>query len=131
MLCFAVASQRLRCTVEFLACWMANNFLTWDATRALLANRLMALDKCPGIRPIGIGEIWRWLLAKCILKVARAEAKDACGIAQLCAGLEAGIESAVHTARALFAEKEDEEEWGFLLVDAANAFNDGNRIACL
>ena len=34
-------------------------------------------------------------------------------------------------ARALFAEKEDEEEWGFLLVDAANAFNGGNRIACI
>ena len=37
----------------------------------------------------------------------------------------------MHAARALFAEKEDEEEWGFLLVDAANEFNAGNRITCL
>ena len=91
----------------------------------------MALNKCPGIRPIGISEIWRRLLAKCVLKVAGAEAKDACGNTQLCASLEAGIEGVVHAARALYAEKEDKEEWGFLLVDAANVFNTGNRIACL
>ena len=37
----------------------------------------------------------------------------------------------MHAARTLFAENYDEEEWGFLLVDAANTFNAGNRIACL
>ena len=91
----------------------------------------MVLDKCPGIWPIGIGDIWRRLLAKCVLKVTGAEAKDACGNMQMCAGLEAGIEGAVHAAQALYAEKEDKEEWGFLLVDTANAFNAGNRITCL
>ena len=58
---------------------MANTFLPWATNRALLANRLMALDKCPGIQPIGIGEIWRRLLDKCVLKVTGADAKDACG----------------------------------------------------
>ena len=114
-----------------LACWMANDFLPWAAAHALLANRLMTLDKSPGIRPTRIGEIWRRILAKCVLKVAGAEAKDACGNAQLYTGLEAGIEGVVHTTRTLFAEKEDKEEWGFLLVDTANEFNAGNRIACL
>ena len=51
--------------------------------------------------------------------------------AQLCAGLEAGIEDAVHAAQALFTEKEDEEKYWFLLVNAANVFNAGNRIAYL
>ena len=114
-----------------LACWMANDFLPWAATRALLVNRLMTLDKCPGIRPIGIGEIWRRLLAKYILKVAGTEAKDAYGNARLCAGLEAGIEGEVHAACILFVENDNEEEWGFLLVDAVNVFNASNRIACL
>ena len=91
----------------------------------------MALDKCPGIQPIGIGEIWRRLLAKCVLKVTDAEAKDACGNAQLCTDLKAGIKGAVHAARALFSEKEDKEEWRFLFVNTANAFNTSNRIACL
>ena len=37
----------------------------------------------------------------------------------------------MHAARTLFAEKEDKDKWGLLLVDAENAFNTGNRIACL
>ena len=60
-----------------------------------------------------------------------AEAKEACGSDQLCAGLEAGIEGAVHAVRAMWNGTEENEEWGFLLVDAANAFNAGNRTAIL
>ena len=131
LLRFGEASQRLRCAVASLACWMANDFPPWAALRALMSNRLLALDKCPGVRPVGIGEIWRRLLAKCVLKVAGGEAKEACGNTQLCAGLEAGIEGAVHAARSLWEENEEEEEWGFLLVDAANAFNACNRIAAM
>ena len=89
----------------------------------------MALEKRPGILLIGIGKIWHRLLAKCVLKVADAEAKDAYGNMQLCAGLEAGIEGAVHVAPVFFAEKKDKEEWRFFLVDMANAFNAGNHIA--
>ena len=37
----------------------------------------------------------------------------------------------MHATQALYAEMQDKEEWGFLLVDAANAFNANNRIACL
>ena len=91
----------------------------------------MALDKCPDIWPIGIGEIWRRLLAKRVLKVAGVETKDTCGNVQLFAGLETGIVGAMHATRDLCSKKEDKEEWGFLLVDATNAFNVGNRIACL
>ena len=80
---------------------------------------------------MGIGEIWRRLLAKCVLKVAGTEAKEECGSDQLCAGLEAGINGAVHAVRAMWKATEDNEEWGFLLVDAANAFNAGNRTAIL
>ena len=64
-----------------------------------MANRLIGLDKCPGVRPVGIGEIWRRLCAKTVLVVAGAEAKEECGDEQLCAGLEAGIEGGIHAAR--------------------------------
>ena len=57
LLRFGVVSQRLHRAVMLLACLMANNIPPWAATRALLTNQLMALDKCPGIRLIGIGEI--------------------------------------------------------------------------
>ena len=91
----------------------------------------MRWTKCPGVRPVGIGEIWRRLQAKCLLLAAGEEAKDACGIDQVCAGLEAGIEGSIHAINKLWGEHEEEEEWGFLLVDARNAFNEGNRIMIL
>jgi hypothetical protein len=52
-----------------------------------------------------------------------------CGIHQLCAGLEAGIEAGILTIKELWKQHMEEEEWGFLLVDASNAFNKLNRTA--
>jgi hypothetical protein len=96
-----------------------------------MAGRLLALDKCPGIRPIGIGETWRRAIAKCILKVAGKDAKETCGIDQLCAGLESGIEGAIHAMNHMWELHSMEEEWGFLLIDASNAFNEQNRTQML
>jgi hypothetical protein len=82
-----------------------------------------ALDKCPGVHPIGVGES----TAKILLLVPGAEAKEACGIDQLCApGLEAGIEGGIYAMQALWDLHEMEENWGFLLIDATSAFNEQN-----
>ena len=78
--------------------------------------RLAALDKCPGVRPLGIGEIFRRTIAKCVLKVCGEDTKAACGSTQLCAGLEAGIEGAMH-AVAEQAEERDSMEFGEWEVD--------------
>ncbi|WP_288991944.1 hypothetical protein, partial [uncultured Marinobacter sp.] len=64
-----------------------------------MACRLVALDKSPGVRPVGIGEVYRHLMAKCVLKVAGHQATDAAGNLNLCAGLSAGIEGAIHAVR--------------------------------
>ena len=92
---------------------------------------MIALDKHPGIRPVGVGETWRRLMAKCLLKVAGTEAKTAYGTTQLAGGLEAGIESAIHAIRVLWEEHRKDEYWGFLLIDALNELNDKNRTAML
>jgi hypothetical protein len=97
-----------------------------------MARRLVALDKCPGVRPIGVGKTWRRLAAKATLLVSGCDAKERCGINQLCAGLEAGIEGVIHVIDKLWRQHKEEEEWGFLLlVDAANAFNELNWTAML
>ena len=70
-------------------------------------------------------------MAKCLLKVAGSEAKSACGTTQLAGGLEARIEGAIHTMRVLWEEHRKEEDWGFLLIDPRNAFNEENRTAML
>ena len=46
---------------------------------------------------MGIGDIFKWAIAKCALKVCGEDAKGDCGSANLCAGLEAGIEGALHS----------------------------------
>ena len=124
LLRFGGASQELRRAVAKFVSWMANDSPPWAAYRAIKAGRLIGLDKCPGVRPVGIGECWSRLDAKCVLLVAVEEAKEACGVDQLCTGLEAGIEGAVHALRLLWRSHATEEEWGFLLVDAKNAFNE-------
>ena len=61
-----------------------------------MACRLVALDKQPGVRPVGIGEIFRRLIAKCVLAAVGHQAMEACGNLKFGAGLPAGIEGAVH-----------------------------------
>ena len=76
--------------------WLANNQPSWAAYRALMTCRLVALDKQPGTRPVGIGEIYHRLMAKCVISACGHQATAACGNENLCAGLPAGIEGAIH-----------------------------------
>ena len=93
-----------------------------------LACRLIALDKNPGVRPIGVGETARRIIAKAILFVTRGDIQDAAGSLQLCAGQIAGAEAAVHATRESFLDDNTE---AVLLVDASNAFNALNRQSAL
>ena len=47
---------------------------------------------------------------------------------QLCAILKAGIDGAVHGVQDIWDENSTTEDWGFLLIDAKNAFNDIDRV---
>ena len=88
---FDAASAELRQIVSDFVLWLGNGRPPWAAYRALMSGRLIVLDKQPGIRPVGVGETWRRLMAKCLMKVAKPEAKSAYGTTQLAGGLEAGI----------------------------------------
>ena len=92
---------------------------------------MIALDKSPGTRLVGIGKTWRHLLTKCLLWVTGQEAKASCGTEQLAGAVKAGIEGEIHATRLQWTQHSQEKEWGFLLIDARNAFNEENWTAML
>ena len=57
-----------------------------DGLSAFTACCLIALDKCPGVHPIGVAEVVCRLLGKAILSVAGTDVQHAAGAIQLCAG---------------------------------------------
>ena len=61
-----------------------------------MACRLVALDKCLIVLPVGIGETLHCAIGKLVMRAVGDQAKTVCWILQLCAGLEAGIEVAPH-----------------------------------
>ena len=93
-----------------------------------VACRLVPLDKDPGVRPIGIGEVPRRIIAKSIFKVVGNDVQEAAGPLQACAGHEARCEAAIHAMREIMSSDETQ---AVLLVDASNAFNRINRQAAL
>ena len=66
---------------------------------------LVALDKHPGVRPVGIGETLQRALAKLVLCTAGYQAKVACGNLQLCAVLEEVIEGGTYIVRRMWEER--------------------------
>ena len=42
---------------------------------ALLACRLISLDKCPDVRPIGVGEVLRRIISKAVLQIVAPDVK--------------------------------------------------------
>jgi hypothetical protein len=119
-LCQAVAAAAVK---------MATQYVDPAGLEALMANRGVPLDKCPGLRPVGIGEVKRRIMGKAIMNIVGTDVQEASGALQLCAGQSAGVEAAVHAMRKIFAA--DETDAVLALVDADNAFNRANREAVL
>ena len=71
-------------------------FLDPKGLSPFLACSLIALNKNPGTRLIGICETSRSIIAKAVLSVSRQDIQQAAGTFQLCAGQVAGIEAAIH-----------------------------------
>ena len=121
LLWFGAASGELRLIVAEVEEWLSNGRPPWAAYRAMMSGRMIALDKSPGIRSVGIGETWHRLLEKCLLRVSGQESKAACGTEHLAGGVEAGIKGAIHAVRLQWVQHSHEGDWGFLLVDARKA----------
>ena len=125
---FRAQSTDLCDSIGKLARRLATEFIDPSALAPLTACRLIALDKTPGVRPIGVGEVLRRIISRAISLTLRLDIKEAAGPLQLCAGHESGCEAAVHTMREIYNDPATE---GVLLIDASNAFNSLNRKTAL
>ena len=63
--------------------------------------QLVALHKCPGVRPIGIGEVMRRINGRIIVDCIRQDLTFLGGNMQLCLGQNCGIEHIIHLLRQL------------------------------
>ena len=99
-----------------------------DLIQSYIACRLIPLDKNPGVRPIGIGEVLRRIVGKTISHHCQKEIKEAAGPLQTCAGHGAGAEAEIHAMREIFQQEDTD---AVLLIDARNAFNCLNRSVAL
>ena len=125
---FEIVSDDLCTSLALVAKKISSTYVDPDGLSSYTACRLIALDKRPGVRPIGIGEVVRRIISKAIINVIRDEIKDVAGTTQLCAGQEAGCETGVHSMREIFSDSTTE---AIMFVDASNAFNLLNRQVAL
>ena len=121
-------STSLSSALALVAKRLVTEYVDPEGLEALLANRGIAIDKCPGLRPVGVGEIVRRIIGKAVMEVTGQKVQESVGSLQLCAGQPVGVESAIHTMRNFL---DDDSSDGILLIDADNAFNRVNRKVAL
>ena len=95
-----------------------------ESLESFIACRLIPLDKRPGIRPFGLGEVLRRITGKAVMILLKKDVRQAVESLQLCGGQVAGSEGAIHAMHDVF---NDDNTEGILVIDAENAFNSINR----
>ena len=121
---FGQKSNDLCSALAAVARRICTTYIDPSGLMAYTSCRLIPLDKCPGVRPIGIGEVVRRIIGKSVMQTIKHNLQDAVGSLQLCAGQDAGCEAAFHAMNHIFTEDDTE---AVILVDATNAFNRLNR----
>ena len=121
---FNQPSVELAKTVAKIARRLATSVIPMGDLEAYNACRLIPLDKNPGVRPIGIGEVIRRIIGRSITECIKTDLKLLGSNYQLCLGQKCGIEYAIHALRDAYQKDENQ---GILLIDAENAFNSLNR----
>ena len=122
------ASRDLCTSLAAVAQRLCSSYVDPATIKPLLASRLIALDKQPGVRPIGIGDTAQRIIAKVVLTIVASDVQETAGCSRMCGGQISGIEAAVHATRSAFELEENE---AILLVGATNAFNTLNRQVAL
>ena len=125
---YGTAGTDLCESVALLTRKLCTEYVDPDPLSAFISCRLVPLDKNPGVRPIGIGEVLRRVMGEAITTLLKPDILKATAPLQASAGLQGGVEGAIHALRNMFDDTDNE---GILLVDADNAFNRLNRKVAL
>ena len=89
-----------------------------------IASRPVPLDKNPGLRPIGVGEVLQRITGKVVMSMLKDNVTKEVEILQLCGGKDARCKAAIHSMHDIFGTSNTE---AVLLVDAENTFSSINR----
>lgn len=87
---------------DAISCLARRICTTYVDPKGLVTCRLIALDKYPGVRSIGIGETIRHIIGKVMSITLKADIQEAVGPIQLCASYDGGCEPAVHAIHELY-----------------------------
>ena len=87
------------------------------------------MDKNPGIRPTGVGEVLRRIAGKTIAGFLEEEIKEAAGPLQVCAGHSGGLEARDTCYESSVCRGRN--RWHLTDIDASNALNQMNRSIAL
>ena len=83
------SSTSLRVALATMIRKLCTDYIDPHTIKPLGAYRLIPLDKGEGtVRPIGVGEVLRKIMVKCVIKILRYDVIDASGSLQVCAGLK-------------------------------------------
>ena len=80
LLRYGAPSAHLHDSIAALYRRICNLIVPWDDIRALVASCLIALNKCPGVHPIGIGETLRRIIGKAVCLATHINAALVCGL---------------------------------------------------
>ena len=103
---FSQSSTSLCRTVARLVVRIATEEIDNEALMPYNACRLIPLDKNPGVRPIGVGEVLRRIIGRTILRCVENDLMLLGKNQQLCLGQKCGIEHAIHSLRKQFETPE-------------------------
>ena len=82
-----------------------------SSLEAFIGCRLIPLNKNPGCRPIGIGEILRRIVSKAAMSVFAEDVIESAGCVQICTGHKGGAVAAIHAVRGIY----EENQRGFII----------------
>ena len=90
------------------------------------------VKKSGGVRPIAVGEVFRWLASYlCCFTVWSRLPEVFSVFGQVGVGTSGGLEAAIHSVRLFVAQHCDDSDLILLKVDMKNAFNKCNRASFL